>query len=130
MATFEYRLAFHQPKSGAAALDLPAAPAPVYVMATPYLTASDFVGASLIEGTLSARLTPGGREKINEIGNTNAAAKRLEDYVGLLLYLNGKPEKTYTLVCEPLPGYDLEVRGMDAERLRSLASAIGAARAL
>ena len=110
------------------------APIPVYVMSSAYLGASDFVAVHAEtrenESVLHLKLTPGGREKVNEIGKANANAKRMEDYVGLLLYLDGEPEKAYSMVYEPIPGYELEVRGMELSRMQLLQQAISGNSAL
>ena len=135
MAEVQYRLVYHRAQPGTKLLAFPGmAPIPVFLAPSAYLTKMDFASAKYESKNgnafVLATLTPQGREKLNNLGTQNAAAVAAEDYVGLLLFVDGEPANSLTMIYEPLPGYEMEIKGLSSERAQSLAISLGASIAL
>ncbi len=130
MPRLEYRLTYHRPQPGTRQIPFRGSgPFPVYVSDAAYLNASDFASAECVEvdgcEVLRVALTPGGREKINNIGAQNQKAQEIYDYVGLLLHVDGKPVRGLTMVYEPIAGYSIDIGGLSPDNIRSLLSDLG-----
>ena len=135
MAEVQYRLVYHRAQPGTKLLPFPSmAPIPVFLAPGAYLTKMDFASARYESRNgnafVFATLTPQGRQKLNNLGAQNAAVAAVEDYVGLLLFVDGEPANSLTMVYEPLPGYEMEIKGLSSEREQSLATSLGASIAL
>ena len=80
-------------------------PIPVFVAGDEFLRASDFQSAEIVgmgtEFTVRFQLTHGAREKINHLAELNQRAQGMEEYVALLLFLNGRAAQRLTMVFEP-----------------------------
>ena len=89
-------------------------PVPTYVATVDFLGRGDFVSAKAAvahgEEVIRATLTPGAREKVNQIAEHNEVAKNVEDYMMLLLFVDGEPAKQVTLVTAPIPGFEIDMR--------------------
>jgi hypothetical protein len=127
--TSEFRLAYHQPQAGARLIPFAAmAPIPVYVEDVSFLSCGDFSQASLLQSNgqdiVRAVLTPEGRTKLNYVGARNKNARSIQDYVGLLLYVDGEQSNNLTMIFEPLPGDELEIRSLRSDVAAILVSSI------
>lgn len=104
-------------------------PIPVFVAEDGFLQASDFQSAEIVgtgnEYTMRFQLAPGAREKVNHLAELNQHAQGMQDYVALLLFLNGKPAQRLTMVFEPLPGYQMDYRGLTEQEAHELREAVG-----
>lgn len=112
MSPIAFRRAYHRPTPGTERIDKHhAGPFPLYVEATDYLTSSDFISAKLVEGqpepTISVLVTPGGLGKLNQIASLNARAASLDDYVGLLRYLDGVRSDHLLMVFDALNEHEV-----------------------
>ena len=135
MAEVQYRLVYHRAQPGTKLLPFPGmTPIPVFLAPGAYLTKIDFVSAKYESKNGSAfvlaTLTPQGQQKLNNLGAQNAAAAGTEDYVGLLLFIDGEPTNSITMVYEPLPNYEMEIKGLPSEKAQLLATSLGGSVAL
>ena len=110
------------------------APVPVFLAPGTYLTKTDFVSARCESKNghafVRAILTPQAREKLNNLGAQNAAAAAVEDYVSLLLFVDGEPATSLTMIYEPLPNYEMEIKDLPTEQAQLLATLLGGSVAL
>jgi hypothetical protein len=107
MNRIAFRRAYHRPTLETERIDQHhAGPLPLYVEPSDYLNGADFVSAKRVEGepesTVSVLVTLAGMEKLNQIAALNARAGSLEDYVGLLRYLDGVRADHLLMVFDPL----------------------------
>jgi hypothetical protein len=127
MAQFIYKRAYHRPLPGVQPIYLTGmSRIPVFVDETPFLSKADFVSAvyKVVDGraVVEIAVTETARTKLSVIGEQNASAQRLQDFVGLLLFIDGEPAATLTMVWESLADHTLHVRDLTEEQARQLAS--------
>ena|SRR5687767_11318102 len=130
MTSFVYRLAYDRPQPGTREVILKARdPIPTYVAIADFLTRADFLSAESAvshgERVIRVKLSPGGREKFNQIAERNEEIEDMSDHTMLLLYLNDKPAPQVTLISEPIPGFEFEIRP-EAEHIPALLAAFNA----
>jgi len=110
------------------------APVPVFLAPGAYLTKKDFASAKCESKNgnafVVATLTPEGRQKLNNLGAQNASATGVQDYVGLLLFVDGEPANSLTMAYETLPGCEMEIKALSLERAQLLATSLGGSVAL
>ena len=103
-------------------------PIPVFVAEQDFLQTKDFQSSEIVgtggEFTLRFQLAPGAREKVNHLAELNQRAHGIDEYVALLLFLNGKPAQRLTMVFEPLPGYQMDYRGLSEQEAQELQQAV------
>ncbi len=127
---FSLKLAYHSPHANTRQIPFPSVdPIPVFVAEEGFLQPSDFQSAEIVgtgsEFTMRFQLAPGAREKVNHLAELNQRAQGMEEYVALLLFLNGKPAQRLTMVFEPLPGYQMDYRGLTEQEAQELQEAVG-----
>ncbi len=130
VADIQFRLVYHRAQPGTKLLPFPGmAPVPVFLAPGTYLTKTDFVSARYESKNgnafVRATLTPQAREKLNNLGAQNAAAAAVEDYVSLLLFVDGEPATSLTMIYEPLPNYEMEIKDLRTEQAQLLATLLG-----
>lgn len=128
---FVFRLAYHSPRSGTQRLSFPSMePVPVFVADDDYLQVDDCLAAEIVgtgsEVVLRVKLTLGGREKLNHLAELNHQATGTDDYVALLLFIQGKPVSRLAMVFEPLPGFEMDYSGLSQSEAETLLAAITA----
>ena len=104
-------------------------PIPVFVADQDFLQGDDFQSSEIMdtkaEPTIRFQLSAGAREKINHLAGLNQSALSIQEYIALLLFVNGKPAKCLTMVFEQLPDYQMDYRGLTEEEAHGIRHAIG-----
>ncbi len=130
MSVLSYRLAYRKPQPGTRSVILSGGTGiPVFIALNDYLTWSDFSGitstVSFGEEVIRATLTSTGRDKFNHVALWNEETPDIDDHSMLVLFVNGEPASQVTVIRSPIPGFEIEIRGIEPAEIRHLLAGFG-----